>query len=263
MKRFGVDAKVCQALIAIKAFDGDPIRNMKYYYAFREWNKMQNESRKKIEGLREKLSMFGFNKEITKENIQEWAISYKTDEKKDKRAINGILKTFKANSDRLDIDAPRIDNFNELDYQIEDEELLALLQDSNKADVEYLGFLWTSPLELALKEFSQYTFDYLENSERSCENVDAYIQEVNKKKSKNNKDYYSIKIEDILGNAKFVTIWDSDYKQFQEELKPGAIARIKVQKPAEGSKFRTYTLAPTPNRWKTPPKHLDHRIVLL
>ena len=70
-----------------------------------------------------------------------------------------------------------------------------------------------------------------------------------------------MKIEDILGTSRFITIWDSDYKQFSEELKQGNIVRMKVKKPEESSKFRTYTLAPTPNRWKMPPKHMDHRIV--
>lgn len=132
-----------------------------------------------------------------------------------------------------------------------------------EAEKIYYGFEWVHQLETCEK-YQGITFDkFLEECETG-ENkwaVEVRVEQVRKRTSKNNVEFYSVDIEDANGKMMVVNIWKDDMTRWKDEIKKGKLLRMRVRPPSGG--FNTLTLESVPKHEKHkkwPDKASDPRI---
>lgn len=131
------------------------------------------------------------------------------------------------------------------------------------AEKIYYGFEWVHQLETCEK-YQGITFDkFLEECEGG-ENmwaVEVRVEQVRKRTSKNNVEFYSVDIEDANGKMMVCNIWKDDMTRWKDEIKKGKLLRMRVRPPSGG--FNTLTLESVPRHEKLkkwPDKESDPRI---
>jgi hypothetical protein len=94
--------------------------------------------------------------------------------------------------------------------------------------------------------------------------VEIEVISCSKKKGKK-AEYYQVKAEDCNCDEGLINVWKDDYANFQNELVPGSLLRVRLSAPSKG--FKTYTIASTGPRnffkKSTVNKEDDYRIVVL
>lgn len=131
------------------------------------------------------------------------------------------------------------------------------------AEKIYYGFEWVHQLETCEK-YQGITFDkFLEECEGG-ENmwaVEVRVEQVRKRTSKSNVEFYSVDIEDANGKMMVCNIWKDDMTRWKDEIKKGKLLRMRVRPPSGG--FNTLTLESVPRHEKLkkwPDKASDPRI---
>jgi chemotaxis protein histidine kinase CheA len=132
-----------------------------------------------------------------------------------------------------------------------------------EAEKLYYGFEWVHQLETCEK-YQGITFDkFLEECEGG-ENmwaVEVRVEQVRKRTSKSNVEFYSVDIEDANGKMMVCNIWKDDMTRWKDEIKKGKLLRMRVRPPSGG--FNTLTLESVPRHEKLrkwPDKASDPRI---
>jgi DNA polymerase III alpha subunit len=160
----------------------------------------------------------------------------------------------------------------DFDSIVLDDEELALLRDYMvidgvvsypAAESEYYGFQWTHVLETS-PDYTGLTIDNFlseaEENHMSYGPVEVMVLSSERRTSKNNVVFYTVKIEDANGRRMNMNVWKDDFARWEEELSKGQLVRIQARPPSGG--FMTLTLNSYP-KGKTPPKEEDGRVILL
>lgn len=122
-----------------------------------------------------------------------------------------------------------------------DQKFIDIISSEFTSQTEYLGFLWDHPMA-ALPEVTC-------NYENTCNGFDESFEDHGileitildvVEKVKNIK-FYSIKGEDINSTKCNITIWGSDFKVWEEELKVGNVVKIHVN--AKHPEYNNYTMS--------------------
>jgi DNA polymerase III alpha subunit len=282
LTRFGTDAKVVSALIALRAIPGEPLVLWEFYEKFKEYTKKQTEIDKRFQTAHGKfnsevLRLTGrdLNLKLCQEDLAKLYVEfpeghchYKKSRALYKRFIR-VLNNY--NKNKLAI-RPSLDNF-EPTGEVEDIEYSELLSRSAQdADVQFIGFPWNHPIEAAIKAINKtekiITFEDFDLSGSGVSEVDIVINKVEErtstKKPTSNRPptkFYSLEVEDATSRKKWITVWEKDYQQFEDDLKQGNIVRISIKAPVPP--FSSLTIAPSTSRWKLPPRDKDYRVLLV
>lgn len=262
--RFGTDASVNVAVIALRLFPGDPVANYKFYIEKKLYKKKKADREKRRIALETKLLkqknglllQLESNatkedpdlKEIILEELKKWENKWNEFVKKySEYGTPPRLKNYTRNSE---IKVPK----NELKSY---ETTMSILDSPEKCEETYYGFIWDHPLEKC-KEYSNYTFEAFEGNEIGP--VEVLVKNVEKLQGKVT--YYKAHVEDAIGQNGKITIWDRDYKRFNTEIKKNNMIRISIKAPTPP--YTNYTIADAPgNRWNPSPKDLDFRVKVL
>lgn len=277
LEKFGADAKANQALVAIGAFPGDRKRNWQYYLAYRTWHDRQVETRKRIAAQNQKFQdeierLTGIRPTValSREAIEDVHARYPEGDilyKRIRKFTKQLVRVVNNQEVRLKEPKPMLETFVPSEAEIEKPMGTLLEQPQSYADREYYGFAWVHPVDEALGTVngSRNTFEDLEMNPMIFGSAEVLILEVEKRLSKKNTNFYSVKAEDSTGKQKFITVWDTDFNRFENELLKGNVVRIRIKKPDPGSQFRTLTIAPHngKTRWQPPPKAQDFRVTVL
>lgn len=267
LENYGTDAKVCQALVALGIFGENRKALWEYYEHLKKWKKKQEDGNKRyikssetfnseverITGVRPNIELSEDAIVKVHEEHPEGSKLYSRIRKMTKR----FIRVCNNHAARRAESIPQLD-LSKSSYEIEDERMAILLDKPiEEAEKEYLGFVWSNRVE-EVAGITQ-TFEDLDLLDKPTGPVEVLIEKMEKKKSAKGTTFYSGVVIDAMEAKKYVTIWDSDYNQFQEELMPGNIVRIWLQKPDPKTKYRNYTMKSVP-RWKIPEKNLDNRV---
>lgn len=283
LERFGTDSKVCTALILLNAFPGDRTRNFKYYEFYktnlkkmvdRDKRHMQSEG-KHILKLEECLKEHGvtwagrdvnfsdeFYESICGGGLSEEAFI-------DIQDLRETYQTFKDKyAKKVEEDyIPSIDDFNPDNVVIDEKWQELLMGSMGVSEQAIYGFVWVHDLEKSPDYQGEHTFEDFRNT---CEkeNLKAWKAEVkviqaNTKTTKSGKPFYSLQVEDAVGEAASITVWAEDFDRFAEEFRPGSLLGVRLNPPHPP--FPSYTLESPPRhlRWRLPPKDSDLRVTVL
>lgn len=162
---------------------------------------------------------------------------------------------------------PTLADFDPSKIEIDDKTVDEFL-DPVAAEKKYYGFPWTHPLE-NFEGFKGLTFEQLKFDDSIVSGpVEFLVNEVQQKKSKNDKIYFQITAEDCAGQINKINIWPDDFERWKEELSEGSALRASLQPPSGG--FTTFLLQSNrvnqKNRWhemKYNSKDDDPRIIVL
>lgn len=275
LKRFGTDAKVLQALIALRVFDdADPVVLYKYYEFFRKQSKKQSDVETRyhnsIQRYSEQVALLtGPELAKTVDLGDELSIDILADKvepavhKQVRRIATNFRRTNTNYRDHKEYFANNplsLATFDPSLHEIEDKEMMEILQDVQKAEQKYFGFCWTHPLE-SCAEAKNFTFERYKMDNLAIGPVELLITKVTEKTGKVK--YMVLNVEDLNWEGAQVTVWMDDYNRFAEELKSGALVRLRLKAPDGG--FSRYTLDSPPRhkRASLPPKEQDSRVVVL
>lgn len=265
LKRFGTDAKANQAVVALRLFDGDPITNYQYYEAYKASEKKRNERQKRYDATMEKhrtalKALIGdqYVEDFTIDDLLAIQETMCDDSKKQLQTIWKRMNASKITYEKKsEADMPSLANFQPDASTCEiDEAYLALLNDRDAAEEAYYGFIWDHPLERC-RFYTHKTFEQYDVEGLAIGPVEVMIKAVSQKKGPK-ATYYSLEVEDAVGESKRITCWSDDYKRFEEVLVKGRCLRITVAAPSNG--FSNYTLHSPKERWKKPKKEHDLRV---
>lgn len=277
LEKFGADAKANQALVAIGAFPGDRKKNWQYYLAYRTWHDRQIETQKRMTAQNQKFHeemerLTGIRPTValSRKAIEDVHARYPEGDilyKRIRKFTKQLIRIVNNQEIRLKETKPTLDNFVPTDAEIEKPMGTLLEKPQSYADREYYGFSWVHPVDEALGKVnaSRNTFEDLEMSPMIFGSVEVLILDIEKRLSKKNTNFYSVKAEDSTGKQKFITVWDSDFNRFESEILKDNVVRMRIKKPDPGSPFRTLTIAPHngKTRWQPPPKSQDFRVTVL
>lgn len=134
-----------------------------------------------------------------------------------------------------------------------------------EAEKLYYGFEWVHELETCPK-YTGMTFDRFLSGVKENEAwyVEVRVEDVRKRISKNNVEFYSVDIEDADGKRMVVNVWKDDMLRWRDEIKQGALLKMRVRPPSGG--FNTLTFHSVPRHEKAkkwPTKEEDWRIEVL
>lgn len=134
------------------------------------------------------------------------------------------------------------------------------------AEREYYGFQWTHRLETC-DNYVGNTFDkFLKSAEEDgllVGMVEVEVVDVEERLSKNNVQFWTIKLEDANGTVMKMNIFKDDYRRFEEELKVGTLTKIRVRPPSGGFETLTFDSVPKNKRHTLPPKDEDYRLIVM
>ena len=178
------------------------------------------------------------------------------------KASGEISKNLKA---KKDLEIASLEPFN-FEGEIQDktaQKLLSLpLEETEK---EFYGFIWNHPLDCSPDALGM-TATKLVESEAVAGPVEVLLSHWEKKLSKNGKTtFYKVYAEDANGEDIVITMWEDDFKKWENTLESGNLLRMRLKPPM--GKFPGFTFE-SPSRqekWKNKNKPLseDCRIVKL
>lgn len=281
----------------------DKITLYKFYEKYKDWQKKRESRDKRFEesqskyetDLRELLVQYGATeKEVEamarfdEDVISEWETrfgnikvnqEYKYKGETRTREVSVVKfmtdvhgrrnKAIRGHEEKTRIDEeepPTLATFNAKTWPLE-QAVLDLLMEDKAAEQEYYGFQWIHDLEES-PDYEGYTIDrYTEVVEKRAEPVGAIeikLLQVTKREFKTGTIAYDCNVEDANGKIILVRFWKDDYERFQDELKVGALLRIRVR-PPQGFPSYSFDSPPRHLRHKALPKDksLDHRLFVM
>lgn len=277
--KFGLEAKVIKPLIGLGLFGDDPIRLYKYYLYFKKEKKKifyrhsryKNSNDLKLYKLKKILSkdfIESYDKEISFENenllkdIEESALSSLMPMSEIKIIFAKYKAAKKLFENKCESDVHKFEKTNFEDIKIDEKDLL-VLTDKEKAEKEFYGFMWNSPLKQSV-DYTGLTFEKLDDNDDSIGYVETRILKTEKVTSKKGTQYYLLTTEDANEQIGKIQVWMDDWERFEDRLncKLGMV-RLKVTKPSEG--WDRYTLFAPPKylRKQLPSKEYDYRVTVL
>jgi len=186
-----------------------------------------------------------------------------------KRATS--VRRFEENEKDDDENPITMDGFNAASVKLDEEEV-AVLNDYMMvfdqrtypmAESQYYGFQWNHELESS-PDFTGRTIDYfLEECDKDGDApapIEVKILSVRKRTSKNGVVFYSVEFEDANSRQAKMNIWSDDYTRWQDELKKGALLKVRMRPPSGGYNTFTFDSVPKHKRNTLPPKDEDYRI---
>ncbi len=149
-----------------------------------------------------------------------------------------------------------LESFNADEWLLEDK-VIEELRDIKECEELSYGFPWHTNIEESPDYCGGHTFaDFKIEVEAGASvfSVEVEVEEVQRKQSKNNKDfwYHQIITTDANGEMGYVTVWEEDWKRWEEEMVVGNLLKIMVAPPT-GS-YKTYTFF-------SPPKYQRHKLI--
>lgn len=298
IERFGADASVLKPLLALRCFkEADPYTLFMFSEKYKDYIKKNQDRKKRFinTGKKNKDILYSLikdaenskfiknkidNKEIEYIELDNLKISSKTCDEWKKRysgfiidgkdgwknickMINKIQSAKKRYDGKEDSEKPKLENF-VIDANKIDKELMEEFSDIVSCEKKYYGFAWHSNIKESPDFKGGLTFDNLEPDSGDIMPVEIEVLSCHKKKGKKT-EYYQLKAEDSNGDEGTINVWKDDYLNFQNELYPGNLLRIRLSSPSNG--FKTFTIATTGPRnfykKSTVNKEDDYRIVVL
>lgn len=243
--RFGTDAKVVQALIALRQFnEADPLTLYKFYEAYKNYEKKRVDREKrhdlKVRKLQAELERSSHPEKIGHLNKK-------------------ITECRVAHANKVS-SPPTLESFDR-DAEVEvGEDLLSALKDSDLAEMEFYGFIWSHPLEKC-PDYHHYTIEkfHLEGLEEGP--IEVMIDEVEERQGKK-VSYYQINTTDACGDEAKITVWKQDFEALSGKLRVGEMVRLRCKAPQPP--FRNFTMLSNSKPWqKAKVNQLDSRVVTL
>lgn len=270
MERFGTNGVVLKPLISLQVFnEKTPLELFRFYTQFKDKEKKRIDRTKRFEKTKSKLieefkmligidpNEVGWDNALFKSHDMEKVDEFKILKKKYDRCLDNYAKKADFSFQLKDYDPQKEEDIAA--------EYLESLNDHEKAESMFYGFLWRHPLEKCPhytgSTFSKYREEMLKGI--VCCEVEVLLKDVRSNTSKKGTKYYQLEAEDGYGETARINVWEDEYKQFAEELTKGNMVRIRVNPPS--GNFKTYTFESYP-KWKkqsTPLKQYDFRCVLL
>jgi len=242
LKRFGTDQKVVQALIGLGCFkERDPLTLYEFYKEYKNYEKKQSDRRKRFEN--------------SKKNIMEQMKEVENDP-----FLQDKLRKTIANFDKKGqfIEEPNLSRFTNAKDKIDEDEI-KLMTNPEVAEMNFYGFTWDPPLK-RYENLQGYTFKKFTEDNMEIGWVEGFVQSITKRESKGKKTvYYQALVEDVLGQSKFVNIWEVDYKRFENELQKWTCLKLLLQSPKPP--YNTFSLYSWPRGKKK--EAVDQRVTLL
>lgn len=298
IERFGTDASVIKPLLSIRCFnEADPYILFMFSEKYKDYIKKNQDRKKRFVNTSKKNKEILYslikdaessdfiknkieNNEIELIDLNNFKISSKTcDEWKQRykgllidnkdawknicKMINKIQTAKKRYESKEDMEKPRLANF-VLDDAKVDKSLLKEFKNIVECEKKYYGFSWHSNVQNSPDYQGGLTFDQLEPDSGDNLPVEIEVLSCTKKKGKKT-EYYQLKAEDANGDEGTINVWKDDYANFQNEIIPGNLLRIRLSAPSNG--FKTYTIASNGPRnfykKNTVNKEDDYRIMVL
>jgi hypothetical protein len=252
LHRYGTDAKVNQAVLALRMFEGDPLTLYQFYeeYKFADRKRVERTKRfdKSLLKFRGRLAAVAGTDELDSAMYDAMPEETKTKAYAIIKLMTRSIEAFERKAEEI----PTMANF--VPEEIPNNEFTKLLLSEIAAEEAYYGFIWHHPIEKC-KNYNGYTFESFEGNEVGP--IDIQVKKIQQKKGPK-ATYYSMEVEDASCETKRITIWGDDYKRFEDVFVKGKFLRLRVKAPDEG--FSTFMLEPFANRFKKPKKEDDARV---
>lgn len=276
LSRFGTDAKVVQAVIALRLFDeADPVTLYSYYEAYKQHHKQQDARIKRFDSALEKYALqlkeiTGLNYELSIESIERAIV--KLEEDKNTAAVKllnrmkgNFKRTMTNNASRSVQEMPSLKDFVcPENFKIKDD-VLELLTDREKAEMHYYGFCWTSPMA-DCPDVEGFTFDKFNNANygpNQAGPVEGIIQESREFTSKKGTRYRVVELMDANWECNKIYVWEDENVRFKPILRNGNFVRLRIVHSNFGTSNYNLQSYPRHKRHLAPPKDSDFRVVLL
>lgn len=298
VERFGTDASVLKPLLGLRCFEeADPYTLFMFSEKYKDYVKKNQDRKKRFinTGKKNKEILYSLIKDaensefiknkilkneveyidldslkISNKSCDDWKKRYSglTIDGKDAwknicKMINKIQNAKKRYENKEDLERPKLKDF-VLDVEKIDKNLLKEFNDQILCEKKYYGFTWHSNIKNSPDYKGGLTFDTLEPDSGDSLPVEIEVLSCHKKKGKKT-EYYQLKAEDSNGDEGTINVWKDDYANFQNELAPGSLLRIRLSAPSNG--FKTFTIASNGPRnfykKNTINKEDDYRIVVL
>lgn len=279
LNRFGTDAKVVQALIGLNVFsESDPVTLWKFYELHKDKTKKREARKKRYEKSVSKYKnaiteLEAKSRELSEkcnsmqeldddfESTHKLLLETEKDLEKNRKKLDRCMANF-AKKEKLDDENPiSLQAFDPVEHSI-DSDVEELLSDKDKCELTFYGFFWSHPLENC-KNYGGYTFDSFKMEKVKTGPVDLMITNVNKKFTKKDNVFYSLRVQDCDYVENSVIIWNEDYEIFKDDLRIGNLVRFRLRAPSGG--FGSYLLDSPPRylRHTLPDPDKDYRVVRL
>jgi len=264
LERFGTDSRVVLPLIALGAFKEDKLQIYKYYEFYKERKKKLGarghrfDSRmteirnayKELVGIDDLDELFGVPRELPAYADDMFNLRLENSEHSREKfpAIKELWKKWRFSVSRYYKFEPDDTPFDSESDKLLNRDFLKLIDNCELAETTYYGFVWQHPLEKC-KNFEGYTFE--KYNQEVIDNyasapVEVVVKECKSKISRNDKVYYSLKVEDADSTVAYINIWSDDYQRWKSEFVRGKFLRLSLSPPSGG--YSTYTLARAPKR---------------
>lgn len=291
LARFGTEANIVKPLIALRAFEGDPLFLYEFYEHYKKIVKSREDRNKRrlvanAKAYEETAKLVFEDTGITVDG-EKLCLDYLAGDhcglppmskgglKALQKLLNRLKSAVEGHIRKVAEDEPiTIKNFKAKGV-IEDDSIVELLNDiPQMAEIRYYGFGWTHFIEKSPDYDGDKNFSQFDDDE---DLISAYVeaQVVEKpieKKTKKGKPYYTVKIEDSSWTLVTLTVWAEDFERFKEELnywesdsRKGNLLKIMVRRPQNGFGSYTFESPPPWERWKYIPKNKedDFRLVVM
>jgi len=263
LARFGTDANTVKPLIALRIFqDADSETLYRFYEYYKVMTKKRQDRARRYEKVQEKLSQ-----DI---DAMSTGIMGEDEQKEFEKLVKRRDKSqegFKNKEEESDRNPPSLEAFTPDDMYIE-EKWREWFAEPEKAEWEYYGFRWHSPLLSSPDYKGGMTFEdfrgYMEMN-RGAAPIELEVESIKQVTSQKGTKYFKMIALDGNDEKGYFNIWMNDYQQWKEELTPGNLVRMSVQSPFGG--YTTYSMKsiekPKFGRRVNPPKNEDARLVVL
>jgi DNA polymerase III alpha subunit len=287
LERFGTDAKVCQPLIALGAFneeDGidDRIIHFKYYEYYK----------KQLESLKGRDKRFIDTSEDLRQELRDALDGVLSDSHIAKAGFYddfydicrsflppGKMKELDKLRDRYDKKVstyekkkendgiPGIDEFNPDNVNVKEEWMELLNGPMADSEQRFYGFVWTHEIDRSPDHEESKTFeDFRQDVEQGyfAIPVEVKVLGVHEKVAKSGKPFYTINVEDSAGEVNGIRMWSEDWERFGEDIVEGNLLKIRLTPPDAPFPTFNFETPPRHQRWKLPKdKRDDVRVVVM
>lgn len=244
LERFGTDAKVVQALIALRVFkEADPIILYKFYETYKKKKKKEEDrGRRNVKSVikyKEQLKELcpnlewltfdevDFSKARPYVDVAKWKEMTTLKKKYDRCVETFAIKTQEAEESN---EILTLENFNAAEAEI-DPETEMMLKDQAECEIAYYGFEWEHPLTKC-EDYRGFTWEQLHMDLVQSPQVlpvEVLLKSVETGSTKSGKPMLKMRCEDAFRQTMMVTAWKEEIDRFGEDLKPGACVRIRVK----------------------------------
>lgn len=298
VERFGTDASVLKPLLGLRCFtESDPYTLFMFAEKYKDYIKKNQDRKKRYinTAKKNKEILYSLIKEaeetefiknkiisgeldfidlsslkISSRSCDDWkkrylklVINNKDAWKNICKMINKIQTAKKRYEEKEDLEKPKLESFIIDDSKI-DKNLKKEFDDLIACEKKYYGFAWHSNIKNSPDYKGGMTFDTLDPDSGETRPIEIEVISCSKKKGKK-AEYYQVKAEDSNCDEGLINVWKDDYTNFQNELVPGNLLRVRLSAPSKG--FKTFTIASNGPRnfykKNTVNKEDDYRIMTL